>query len=172
MISYKDWQKLQENTLFVGFKSNGIEPRAEELISDAEIDGIQTLDEAKKKMHDMKKKMTKKMFGDEECVCPKDDDKKDKKPSNDEKDDESDEDKEDDETGDGEMVEPSSKKDSPEYMKKCCKKMKKEDVEFFDSLRKQMNYDPNYRFDDGCKAYAEDALLKPVDPNAEVTEQE
>ncbi len=131
MLSFKEWKELNSASIDLGVVSNKTTSAIEEIL------------EAKKKM---KKKM------DPEAIAPEEDeeeDLEDEEVPEDEKEvdvdaeDEEDgdeEEKEDAETGDGEVVEPSSEKDTAMFMKKkmkkkMCdkKKSKKESTEASDS---------------------------------------
>ena len=111
MLSFKEWKELNSASIDLGVVSNKTTSAIEEIL------------EAKKKM---KKKM------DPEAVAPEEDeeeDLEDEEVPEDEKDvdvdseeDGEDEEKEDAETGDGEVVEPSSEKDTAMFMKKKMKK--------------------------------------------------
>lgn len=149
MLSYKDWVKLNENfSIPLGLSS----PKSLGLIG-SNVD----LEEAKK----MKKKMMDEVPDDEEMADDSDEEKEDDDDMEDS--DDSSEDSDDGETGDGEVVDASSEKDDPEkqtdaaFMKKCmkgktscskckkkmskcmCKKMKKEERDWWASIENQLN---------------------------------
>ena len=153
LFTYKQWKMINESNfgLFnLGITShnsvlNAVETTDTEV--DAEIENIQTLEEAKKKMYSMKKNMKKKMLSDEDLDAPEDE-----KPEGEITDEKPEEDKEcsckDKEEGDEED-------DALMMKKKCTKKMAKEEADFWSSLSKQLDFTP----------YKEDALIMDEEPN-------
>ena len=145
---------------------------------------------SKKKMKKMKKskKMGADMDMDDDMGMPM----KKKKPVIDDMDDEmedddeemdmDDEDLEDEEEETGEDLDGDNEEDEDEdhaamvnrpmmSKKKSRKNMKKEDADWWASLKRQIAH-PQIKYDDGWSRYQEDSLLPPTDPNAEVAQKE
>lgn len=187
MLSYKNWKLYNESigsTFVLGVK----QPQnigaigatgASDITSEIEI----ALEEARKKM---KKKMNGDMGEEpepEESPEGEPEEKIKKRPPEDAAPEEGggdegdDEDEGDGDDGDGESPEREEPgvKEKPEptlfQKKKQKSKMKKEDVEFWNSLQKMLHGGlPTERFRDGTNGFTEDALLAPIDINKAVTE--
>lgn len=184
MLSYKNWKLYNESigsTFVLGVK----QPQnigtvgatgASDITSEIEI----ALEEARKKMK-------KKMNGDmgDEAPEPEEapEEKIKKRPPEDAAPEEGGDEGDDHEEKESPDEEAKEKKEEPEeeakekpeptlfQKKKQKSKMKKEDVEFWNSLQKMLHGGlPTERFRDGTNGFTEDALLAPIDINKAVTE--
>ena len=192
MLSYKNWKTFNESigsTFVLGVKqpqnigvvgANG--SSEEDKFSEFDI----ALEEAKKKM---KKKMNGEMGGGEPNPeapeAPEEEEKvKKKRPpedaspeeggeEGDEGDDHEEKESPDEEAKEKEIEPDEEAKEKPTLFqkKKQKAKMKKEDVDFWNSLQKMLHGGlPSAKFRDGTNGFSEDALLAPIDINKAVTE--